>query len=46
MADFHLAVELALKLAKGLKMGLHEACRIAAGEYNIDPDKLYRVITE
>lgn len=40
------AVDYAMELVEVYKMGIHYACRIAGWEYEIEPDTLYRIITE
>ena len=40
------AVDYAMELVEYYKLSIHYACRIAGWEYEIEPDTLYRIITE
>ena len=40
------AVDFAMEMVELYKIGIHYACRIAGWEYEVDPDMVYRIITE
>jgi len=46
MTNLLYAIQYARELVSFYKMSIHDACRTAAWEYEVDTDQVYRYITE